>query len=74
LLQVLSRNNALGEAMGDEHINGRRLPPDMLEGIKVRAVRPFWLGARQVTVGDTLTMPKHRAEYLRFLQLVEWLT
>lgn len=52
--------------------DSRPLPVEMLSPIAVRALRPFELGAQQVKAGDVVTVPRHRAEYLRFLQLVEW--
>ena len=50
----------------------RLLPEEMLQPVQVRALRRFELGDRVVEVGDVVTVPRHRAEYLRFLQLVEW--
>ena len=53
--------------------NGSRpMPPDMRELVAVRALRPFELGEKVVAVGEILSMQKHRADYLRFLQIVEW--
>lgn len=48
------------------------MPLSMLEPVQVRARRRFELGDRVVEVGGVVTVPRHRAEYLRFLQLVEW--
>jgi hypothetical protein len=49
----------------------RALPAEMLQVIEVRALRDFHFGDRHVAIGDRLTMPRHRAEYARFLCLIE---
>jgi len=46
------------------------LDPSMLEPVKVRALKDFQFGLVKVYTGDLLKMPKHKAEYARFLQLV----
>lgn len=45
----------------------------MLEPVAVRVVVAFGLGDRMVDVGETVTVPRHRAEYLRFLQWAEFI-
>ena len=51
----------------------RELPPDLLECVRVRALAEFGIGEKLVQVGDVVTVARHRADYLRFLQMVEWL-
>jgi len=50
----------------------RALPAEMLQVVEVRAVRPFHLGDQRIEVGELVQVSKARAEYLRFVQLVEW--
>ena len=52
--------------------HSRTLPADMLEIVAVKALRPFEEDDRLITVGDEVQVPKHRASYLVFRQLVEW--
>jgi hypothetical protein len=43
----------------------------MQEIVKVIAVREFRFGDRLVAAGDVLTMPRHQAEYAKFLGLID---
>lgn len=49
------------------------MDPAMLELVSVRALQHFGLGEKLVAVGEIVTVPKHRAEYLRFLQWGEFI-
>ena len=51
----------------------RILPPDMLEDVTVQATRGFMLEDLDAKAGDMLVLPKWRAAYLVFRQLVHWL-
>ena len=44
--------------------------PEMLTPTEVRALIVFGFGAHMVAVGDVLLMPRHKAEYAKFLGLV----
>ena len=61
--------------MGDElgQADARPMPPDMLEPVAVRCVVVFGFGDKVVQVGEVVTVSHARANYLRFLGLVEWL-
>lgn len=49
----------------------RALPAAMLDMVQVMAVRAFHFGDRLVAAGDVMTMPRHQAEYAKFLALIE---
>ena len=49
----------------------RAMPAEMCEQVPVVVLRAFHFGDRHVAVGDKLLMPRHRAEYARFLALIE---
>lgn len=51
--------------------SARVLPVEMQEIVKVIAVREFRFGDRLVAAGDVLTMPRHQAEYAKFLGLID---
>jgi hypothetical protein len=46
------------------------MDPAMLEPVNVRVLSRFGIGDRLLEVGDVLILPKHRALYAAFLQLV----
>jgi hypothetical protein len=50
----------------------RPMDQGLLEPVSVRCVVAFGLGDKVVQVGELLTVSRARAEYLRFLCLVEW--
>ena len=51
----------------------RAMDPAMLEPVQVRCVVAFGLGDRMVEVGETVSVPRHRASYLVFLKIAEYL-
>ena len=56
----------------DEH-QAKALPVEMFESVEVRCVASFGLGDQLVRAGEVVTVSHARANYLRFLGLVEWL-
>jgi hypothetical protein len=52
----------------------RILSPEMLQPVEVMVLKDFGIGDTVMKVGTTITVSRHRAEYLRFLQLVDYAT
>ena len=50
----------------------RELPAEMLQMVQVKILHSFVFEDLEAKAGDVLTLPRHRASYLRFRQLVEW--
>jgi hypothetical protein len=51
----------------------RSLSQEMLEDVTVQATRGFTLEDLDAKAGDVLVLPRWRASYLVFRQLVQWL-
>ena len=50
----------------------RAMPAEMLQEVQVRAIRGFVFEDLEAIADEVLYVPRHRAEYLRFRQLVEY--